>query len=180
MKLTPIDIQQHQFAKVFRGVDRREVSDFLALVADQLAEATRDSNELRTEVKRLSRELEEHRDREETLKQAMVTAQRAIDEIREQATKEAQLVVTESEMRAEKILHNANCRVTRLVDEVNDLRRQRIRAVEELRGVLNTHSKLLDALEDQQEEGGTVTVLDRVRAPAPPSLEGPPRADSGR
>lgn len=172
MKLTPIDIQQHQFRRAFRGVDGGEVQDFLGLVADQLGEVTRENNELRGEVKRLEREVGEHRDREETLKQAMVTAQRAIDEIREQATKEAQLVVTEAEMRAEKILHNANVRVTKLADEVNDLKRQRARAIEELRGVLNTHVALLETHDETADAAdGTVTILDRVRAPSPPSLE---------
>lgn len=172
MKLTPIDIQQHQFRSAWRGIDGSEVQDFLVLVADELGEVTRENNELRAEVKRLERHLEEHRDREETLKQAMVTAQRAIDEIREQATKEAQLVVTEAEMRAEKILHNANVRVTKLADEVNELKTQRTRAVEELRGVLSVHNKLLETYDEAPvADEQTITVLDRVRAPAPPSLE---------
>ncbi|MEM6531496.1 MAG: DivIVA domain-containing protein [Myxococcota bacterium] len=172
MKLTPIDIQQHQFRTAWRGLDSGEVRDFLSLVADQLGEITRENNDLRAEVKRLERHLDEHRDREETLKQAMVTAQRAIDEIREQATKEAQLVVTEAEMRAEKILHNANVRVTKLADEVNELKSQKTRVLEELRGILNVHGKLLDAYNEAPEaDEQTITVLDRVRAPAPPSLE---------
>lgn len=171
MKLTPIDIQQQQFRKVFRGIDKAEVQTFLVLIADQMAESVRENNELRTELKHLRRELDEHRDREDTLKQAMVSAQRAIDEIREQATKEAQLVVTEAELRAERILQNANVRVTRLADEVGELRRQRTRALEELRGVLATHAKLLDTYDqDESSEDGTVTILDRVRAPAPPDV----------
>ncbi|MEL6547494.1 MAG: DivIVA domain-containing protein [Myxococcota bacterium] len=181
MKLTPIDIQQHQFRGAFRGIDAGEVQDFLVLVAEQLGETTRENNELRTVVKRLERELGEHRDREETLKQAMVTAQRAIDEIREQATKEAQLVVTEAEMRAEKILHNANVRVTKLADEVGELKMQRARAVEELRGVLNTHQAMLETYDAEPSENvdGTVTILDRVRAPAPPTLESRSGVDAG-
>ncbi len=180
MKLTPIDIQQHQFRRALRGVDGGEVQDFLVLVADQLGEVTRENNELRSSVKRLEREVGDHRDREETLKQAMVTAQRAIDEIREQATKEAQLVVTEAEMRAEKILHSANVRVTKLADEVNDLKRQRARAIEELRGVLNTHVALLETHDEAEDSSdGTVTILDRVRAPTPPSLDARSGGDVG-
>lgn len=172
MKLTPIDIQQHQFRSAWRGIDGAEVRDFLALIADELGCVVRENNELRSEVKRLERNLDEHRDREETLKQAMVTAQRAIDEIREQATKEAQLVVTEAEIRAEKVLHNANVRVTKLADEVNELKRQRTRAIEDLRGILSVHVKLLDTYQEPSSGGDpTVTVLDRVRAPVPPSLE---------
>jgi cell division initiation protein len=172
MKLTPIDIQQQEFGRRLRGYDRKEVENFLDLVAAQMGELSRDNSQMRSEISHLKREIEEHRDREETLREAMLTAQRAIDEIRDTAKKEAELVVTEAEMRAEKILHSAHGRVTKLIDEINELKRQRTRAIEEVRSVLSTHAKLLDMYEQagqaDADEEGTVTVLDRVRAPTPP------------
>jgi cell division initiation protein len=173
MRMTPIDVQQQQFGKTLRGYDRREVQRFLDLVAAQLGELNKENIELKSDVRRLEHELAEHRDREETLREAMLTAQRAIDEIREQAKKEAQLVVTEAEVRAEKILHSAHARVTKLIDEINELKRQRVRAIEELRGVLVTHGKLLDCYDIGAEETNreaSVTVFERVRPPAPPAL----------
>lgn len=172
MRLTPIDIQQQQFGRQFRGCDRKEVERFLDLVAAQMGELSRENSQMRTEISHLKREIEEHRDREETLREAMLTAQRAIDEIRETAKKEAELVVTEAEMRAEKILHSAHGRVIKLIDEINELKRQRTRAIEEVRSILNTHTKLLETYEYAGREGadeeGSLTVLDRVRAPSPP------------
>lgn len=173
MKLTPIDVQQQQFRRALRGVDRREVQNFLDIVAQQMGDLSRENNELRGEIRRCQRELDDHRNREETLREAMLTAQRAIDEIRDQAKKEAQLVVTEAEMRAEKILHNAHVRVTKLADEITELRRQRVRAIEEMRSIVNTHMKLLDVhaqAEDEVAFEGSVTVLGRVRAPTPPPI----------
>ena len=91
MRLTPIDIQQQKFHRVWRGLETREVQSFLDLVAQQLGDLIRENGELRVELRRMSQELEGHRNREETLREAMLTAQRAIDEIREQAKKEAGL-----------------------------------------------------------------------------------------
>jgi cell division initiation protein len=173
MRITPIDIQQQQFHKAWRGFDRREVQSFLDLVSQQMGELIRQNDELQIEIRRLKQELDEHRNREETLREAMLTAQRAIDEIRENAKKEAQLVVTDAEMRAEKILHNAHGRVTKLIDEINELKRQRVRALEDMRGLLRTHQKLVDTYETEAapKEEGTVTVLERVRAPSPPVVQ---------
>ncbi len=173
MKLTPIDIQQQQFRKSFRGFEPSEVESFLELVGEQIQELSREVSELRLDLGRRERELEEHREREITLREAMLTAQRAIDEIREQAQKEAQLVVSEAELKADKILHNANSRVSRIVEEISELRRQRARVIEEVRGVLSLHQKLLDVHEEEATKEGeagdaSVTVLDRVRIPAPP------------
>ena len=172
MRITPIDIQQQQFHKCLRGLDPREVVSFLDLVSEQMGELIRQNDELQIELRRLKQELDEHRNREDTLREAMLTAQRAIDEIRENAKKEAQLVVTDAEMRSEKILHNAHVRVTKLIDEINELKRQRARALEEMRGLLRTHQKLIDTYEAEAapREEGTVTVLERVRPPSPPGV----------
>ncbi len=180
MKLTPIDIQQQQFRRELRGFDRREVQSFLDLVSQQVGELVRENTELKVAMRRAEHEIEAHRDRETTLREAMLTAQRAIEEIREQARKEAELVVSEAEVRAEKIVHNAHGRVTKILEEVAELKRQRARAIEELRGILQTHVRLLD-LHDQSIEReapqASVTVLERVRAPAPPRADDVARAD---
>ncbi|MBC7793695.1 MAG: DivIVA domain-containing protein [Clostridia bacterium] len=175
MKLTPIDVQQQQFKMAWRGVDRTEVHAFLEMVAAQMSELSRENNELRTEAKRQQREIDDHREREETLREAMLTAQRAIDEIRDHAKKEAQLMVTEAEVRAERVLHNAQSRVNKLGEEVHDLQRQRVRVIEELRGVLNTHVKLIELterqLDDRSDIASNVTVLERLRAPQLPTRD---------
>lgn len=173
MKLTPLDIQQQQFRRELSGFDKREVNAFLELISQEVARLTGEVNELRADMRRSARELEEHKSRESTLKEAMLTAQRAIEEIREQAQKEAQLVVSESELKAERIIHHAHTRVTKILEEVGDLRRQRARAIEELRGVLRTHTRLLDVHDETASNDGpeaSVTVLERLRAPAPPPL----------
>ena len=176
MRLTPIDIQQHEFRRAVRGFDRREVQAFLDLVGEQVSELVRENNELRGDLRRSQQSLEEHRERETTLREAMLSAQRAIEEIREQAKKEAQLIVTEAEMRAEKILQHAHGRISRLTDEIGEIKRQRVRVIEELRSILSTHMKLVDLSDEAQaeEEDASVTVLDRLRPPVPPlpSLEG--------
>lgn len=175
MKLTPLDIQQHQFARSFRGWDRREVQGFLELVAEHMGALTRETSELQADLRRSHRSLEEYRDREATFKEAMLTAQRAIDEMRDQARKEAQLIVSEAEVRAEKILHAAHARANRVLEDIQELKMQRMRARTELAQVIETHAKLL-ALHDEQAEPDSdsttsVTVLNRLRAPSPPREE---------
>lgn len=182
MRVTPIDIQQQKFRNAWRGLDPQEVTSFLDLVAQQLTAVLRENSELQRDIKTLQKEIEEHRNREETLREAMLTAQRAIDEIREQAKKEAQLVVSEAELRAEKIIHTAHARVTKLADEIAELRRQRQRAIGEVRGILRTHDKILDTYEiepHKEQPEATVTVLERLRPPAPPDAQELAQAQNG-
>jgi cell division initiation protein len=106
----------------------------------------------------------------------MLTAQQAMDDVRDQAQKEAQLIVTEAELKAEKLLHNAHSRVGRILDEISDLRRQRARFIEEVRGVISVHGKLLEVHDDEavreaEDSEASVTVLDHVRIPSLPTAE---------
>ena len=176
MKLTPIDIQQQQFGRQMRGYGRTEVDAFLEIIGEQLGEVARENADLKIQLKCQEEELGHHRDRESTMREALITAQRALEEIRDNAQKEAHLIISDAELKAEKILHNAHGRVSRILEDVSELKRQRIRAIEELRGVLNTHEKLLDVhtesvATDETDEDASVTVLGRLRAPAPPAEE---------
>lgn len=178
MKLTPIDIQQQQFARQLRGYSRPEVDSFLEIIGEQLGEVARENSDLAIQLKCQEEELGHHRDRETTMREALLTAQQALEEIRDNAQKEAHLIISEAELKAEKILHNAHGRVSRILEDVSELKRQRVRAVEELRGVLSTHVKLLDiqsegAAADDLNDDASVTVLGRLRAPMPPVDETP-------
>lgn len=185
MKLTPREIQQQTFSVTWRGLVPQEVTAFLERVSEEMAQMMRNLRETEVENRRLVRDLEEHRQREQTMRDAMLTAQRAIDDMREQAQKEAQYVISEAELRAEKVLHQAHGRANRVQEDLRDLRRQRLRLTHELEGVLQTHQKLLELQHEANEresasDEATVTVLGRLRAPSPPGgdLEEVERAPS--
>ena len=183
MKLTPIDIQQQQFQKKVRGYDPREVDTFLELIAEEMAQLNQRFASLEQQHVQTMRELEDHRKREVMLREAMLTAQQAMDDVKAQANKEAELIVSKAELVAERLTQNAHLKVTRILDDIGDLRQQRVRVIEELRSVVNTHLKLLSISEDQakqdsETEEASVTVLNRLRAPSPPTSSDSNPADT--
>ncbi len=144
MKITPLDIQQQQFTVRFRGFDVREVDSFLEQIVDEFERMIRENADQQREIKRLRGEIREHRDREEAFKEAMVNAQKALDDMRINAEKEAELIVAEGEMKAEKILSTAHNRLTQLHEDISELKRQRMQLEVELGSVLETHRRLLE------------------------------------
>ena len=145
MRLTPLDIQQKQFARKFRGVDPQEVRQFLELCSDEYEELVRESIELKEEVRSREAQLSETRDRERSLQEALVSAQRLATEMKEQARKEADIVIAEAELEGEKILQNAHTRRNALIEELSDLRRLKVSFESELRALVGSHVKLLEA-----------------------------------
>lgn len=152
MNVTPLDITQKQFARVFRGLDPEEVEAFLALVAAEFETLVKENVSLREELKRRMDELAEHKARERALQETLVTAQRASEEIRDAARKEAEITISDAELQAEKIVQGAHVRFLRIVDEINELKRQRVQFEAGVRSLVESHVKLLEAFREPERE----------------------------
>ena len=144
MSLSAIDIKAQEFALTLRGYDRSEVRRFLNSVGEAMAKLNGELTEERNQRRQEQRELEILRQREESLKDAMVTAQRATETLREQAKNEAEIIRSQAEVRAEKILLTAQKELYDLQDNVHDIRGMKVRLTEELRSLLNVYHRLLD------------------------------------
>jgi cell division initiation protein len=150
MKLTPLDIQQQQFRRAFWGFDAKEVDAFLDLLAADVEELMRQNNSLREEMKRKEGELQDHRERERTLKETMITATRITEDIKQNARKEAEIVISAAEAQAEQIIQNAHTRLVRIMEDIDELKRQKAQFESSLGSILSAHSKLLEAMTDRE------------------------------
>ncbi len=152
MNVTPLDIHQKQFRRSLRGYDREEVEAFLALLAAEFEELIKETMALRDETRRKDEEIAEYRSRERTMQETLITAQKASEEIRESARKEAEITISEAELQAEKIVQGAHSRFLRIVDDINELKRQRVQFEANVRALVDSHLKLLEAFREPQRE----------------------------
>jgi cell division initiation protein len=143
MKLTPLDIQQQQFTMRFRGFDVREVDLFLEQMANTFEQLHRENEALKEEILRLRRESQGLKKREETFKRAMIHSQKVLDNMRENAEKQAELIVAEAEIKGDKIVHRAQNRLNHLQEDITELRRQRVQIEVEINAIIEAHAKLL-------------------------------------
>jgi cell division initiation protein len=154
MALTPLDIQQQRFRSRFGGgVDKNEVDAFLHLVATEFEKLHRENNELRDDERTSKRLLEDYRAREEALKETMITAQKVTDEIKRSATKEAEIIIGRAELEADKILERAQDRLTDLLRDIGELKRQRAQLLSQLKATIDQHRALVAVAEDDGAHG---------------------------
>ncbi|MGC4114175.1 MAG: DivIVA domain-containing protein [Myxococcales bacterium] len=144
MKITALDIRQKQFKSAMRGHDRKEVEAFLDLVASEFEEVVKENITVKDDLKRKQQKIDEYREREKTLQETMVTAQRISEDIKAAAKKEAELILNEAELQAEKIVADANRKLVQIVDDINELKRQRVQFEAQVKGVIEAHLKLLE------------------------------------
>jgi cell division initiation protein len=152
MRISPLDITQKSFGRALRGYDRQEVEAFLALVAAEFEEMVREVQALRHDVSRMDEEIAEFRSRERSLQETMVTAQKACEDIRESARKEAEITLAEAELQGEKIVQSAHARFLKIVDDISELKRQRSGFEAQVRAQVESHLKLLEAFREPDKD----------------------------
>jgi cell division initiation protein len=164
MNITPLDITQKQFRRVFRGLDPEEVEAFLGLVAVEFEAIVKDVLALREDNARKAEEIVEYKSRERVLQETLVTAQRASQEIREAARKEAEITISDAELQGEKIVQAAHARFLRIADDINELKRQRVQFEANVRTLVESHVKLLDAFREPSREDAVQYIPARKKA----------------
>jgi cell division initiation protein len=144
MPLSPLDIQQQRFRVRFGGgLDKAEVDAFLNLVATEMEKLIRDNAELREEHRATRRLLEDYRAREDALKETMITAQKVTEDIKRAAEKEADIIVGRAELDAERLVERAQERLTELLTDIAELKRQRAQFLAQTKGIVDQHRALL-------------------------------------
>jgi cell division initiation protein len=151
MKLTPLDFQQQTFKRHVRGYEAKQVDAFLELVRSEWEALLRENQNLKDQIARQEAMILDFQEKERTLRETLMTAQRMSNDMRQSAKKEAEIVIGQAELQADKIIHQAHGRLTELIDEINDLKRQRAEFEGKLTGILEAHRRLLDLQKEARE-----------------------------
>jgi cell division initiation protein len=169
LRLTPLDIQNHRFNTRWRGFDAAEVEAFVRLIAEDVESLVRERDKLRQQVRGLEARVEELSTNERTLQDTLVTAQAISDDLKKTAMKEAEVRISESEVKGEKIIDAAQRRAGRLAEDIREMRLLRSRLAGAIRGTIETHLALLEGLaaEDAEDEKRGDPPLAGVSRPSP-------------
>jgi cell division initiation protein len=152
-RLTPLEIQKHEFSHKWKGIDPVEVESFLGLIAEEMEELARANAEFETRVRHLEEENSEHRERERILKETLLAAQRASEDIRSAAQKQAEMIVREAQDSGERLTHNALQRSAEIEKAIHELKIQRANFRLQLQAMIDLFQTVLDfdREEDQKE-----------------------------
>jgi len=152
IRITPLDLLQHQFTRRLRGFDPQEVESLLKEVADQIEELVKENAALAEKSKELSTRINQFQEKEATLRNTLITAQKLSEQIKESAQREAHLITREAEIQAKKILEEAQARLRRVEADITELKRQRSNLRAKVQSVLQAHQELLSF--DLEDEAG--------------------------
>jgi cell division initiation protein len=144
MKITPMDIEQQQFNRSFRGYNEEEVDDFLDRIAKDYEEVLNENIKLKEEIERLQSRVEEYSKMDETLRSALVNAQQSASNIKENVEKEAKGMIDDAKIEAERIKQHAKQEIYDINNEIESLKKRKYLLLEKLKNTLKLHIRMLD------------------------------------
>lgn len=111
--LTPLDIDNKQFTKSFKGYNAEEVDVFLDEISKDYDSIMRECLALKENIKNLEAKNEQYQYLENALQEVLVVAKETTDNMKTLARKEAEQIIQEANMQVVDRLNNINEEITK-------------------------------------------------------------------
>jgi cell division initiation protein len=138
MALTPVEIRHMTPSKGFMGYNRAQTDRLLEDIAASFEDVWRERADLADKVEQLEADLVRFKELETLLRKTLMSAERASNEVKEQARREADLILGEAHAEARKLQRDAIAENERLTIESRRIKAQ-------LRAALETIDDVQDA-----------------------------------
>ena len=133
MPLTPVEIRHVELRRrFFRGYRRSAVDHLLNEIADSFEEVWRERADLADRLDELEAEALKHKELEALLRSTLVSAERAAQDMKEQARRESDLIVQEAHAEGRRVTRESAAEKQRLEEEMRKIRAQLRSALESL------------------------------------------------
>lgn len=150
--ITPVDLENKEFKKGFRGYDIDEVETFLTELSKDYAKSYRENASLKDKNAILTDAIENYKEMEETMRSAIISAQRTSEEILRNAHEQADTIIKEAKLKAAQIMNELDKDVQALKRETEEIEGRNMLLRAKLKAVLNTYLGMLDEIPTAEPE----------------------------
>ena len=112
-----------EFSIVEKGYNQKEVNEFLDIVINRLEKVVAENNKLNLQIEELKKELKENGNAEERLNKAILAVQETSDRMKELARAESQMIIEDAKRNANSIIHEALVNAEKTEYQANCLRK---------------------------------------------------------
>jgi cell division initiation protein len=122
MTITPVELHHIRFRRGLRGYSPAPVDRVIEEIADSFEEVWRERADYADRIEQLQGELARHRDLETLLRTTLVSAERSAHEMKDQARREAGIILAEAHAEARAVTRAAASERERLLAEARKVR----------------------------------------------------------
>ena len=123
--ITPLDIENKKFSKqVMIGYSVDEVDDFLDDLTIEYEKLFKENADYKNEIVRLKEDMEHYKAIESTLQNTLVIAQTTAEDVKKVAKQQADQIIAEAKLNAEKEVDNLENEISLKRKELEDVQRE--------------------------------------------------------
>ena len=145
-----MDIKKKTFSAHRGGLDKTEVEEFIGELATEIENLRKERALLTEKAEELAKHLKAYEDTEQLLKDTLVTAQKATNQLHEEAKKEAQLIIEQAKLEAERIKHDAHQQTQGVGDELRTLEAKRAALSDEVAAIARTYLAMAERMSNRK------------------------------
>ncbi len=164
MKITPLDIRKQMFRKTMRGFDEHEVNAFLELIASQVEDLLQENRNIKDKIGSMEVQLENYRNIEEALRNALVTAEKVARETKMNADQEVELTMREAQHRAQRAVESARSVLEGVQNDLVGMSKHRRDYLTRFRLLVETQFKMLDIKQIEFEDEENIRKLEEIQS----------------
>lgn len=182
MRITPLDARKQEFSKSMRGFDCDEVRAFLNTLADEYETVLVDNKQIRDRVLEQEDQITEYQKMERTLRDTLMTAERVMQDTRENAGREGDLIIQEAQLKAKGVLEECRLRTEELRREIMGLRKEKETYLARFRSLAEAQITFVDNHESDFEDldRRLVDIVDSVVTSTAAKLDATAKPAAGR
>jgi len=141
--ITPLEMKEKRFRAGWSGFNKKEVINFLDLLSSEFQVILKENRKLQQQLEEEKEKQKELLKRESLIKSVLVKAQDNSEKIRQDAGREAELMLKETELKVEKMLAEAHHGENRILRQIEDLKASYKQLKAKMQSTLEMYSKLL-------------------------------------
>ena len=122
--ITPVDIQNKEFARKMSGYDRAAVDEFMLDIAEAYEKLYRENIELKDKIGNMNESLRKYIAMEEAMQNTLMFAQNTADDVKKSATEKAEIMVKEAELKAKELISQAQAEVLAQERKLEELKNE--------------------------------------------------------
>jgi cell division initiation protein len=122
MALTPVEIRHIKLSRSLFGYTRSAVDELLDDIVESFEQVWRERADLADKIERVEEDLVRYRELETLLRTTLVSAERASQDLKEQARRETQITLDEAHAEARRIRREASADLERMRSESRRIR----------------------------------------------------------
>ncbi|EHJ07056.1 DivIVA domain-containing protein [Staphylococcus simiae] len=124
MPFTPSEIKNKEFTRVKNGLEPTEVANYLDQLSNEIERLKEDKKQLEKVIEERDTNIKSYKDVHQSVSDALIQAQKAGEETKQAANKQAEATLAQAKSQADQIVGDAVEKARRLSFQTEDMKRQ--------------------------------------------------------